>query len=103
MQYQLVLQFPFLGLLEYDALIELERVLEEKLDDWADVDGHDAGVSEVNIYVLTDTPKETFLQCKDIITEMGLINRLSAAYRLTDEEGYIRLWPENSKETFKVL
>ena len=43
MKYQLILQFPFSTLEDYDALVVLEESLSKHLANCADVDGHDAG------------------------------------------------------------
>src|SRR5205814_6768761 len=43
MKYQLVLQWPASSIKDYDAMIEVEDALIEKLSKANDVDGHDAG------------------------------------------------------------
>ena len=60
MKYQLILQFPFSTLEDYDALVVLEESLSKHLANCADVDGHDAGSGEMNIFLLTDDPVQAF-------------------------------------------
>ncbi len=60
MQYQLVLQFPLAEDFDFDALIELETKLTFELGSVHDVDGHDIGSGEVNIFILTNNPDEAF-------------------------------------------
>ena len=58
--YQLVLQFCGDSLQDLDELIALEDELIEQLGDSADVDGHDVGSGETNIFIFTSDPKQTF-------------------------------------------
>lgn len=102
MDYLLTLQFPFSGEKDFDRLIDLEDSLEEVLADSADVDGHDAGSDEMNIFIFTDDPKGTFWIAKGSIENAGLLKYLSAAYRKSDGKAYTRLWPTNSNEPFIV-
>lgn len=60
MKYQLVLQFQGDSLCDYDAMVALEDGLIAALDDSANVDGHDVGSGEVNIFIFTDEPKKAF-------------------------------------------
>jgi len=54
--YQLVLQFPSL-VVDYDDLIAIENELSDALGPSANVDGHDLGQSEGNIFIFTDKPE----------------------------------------------
>ena len=103
MKYLLVLQFPFSALCDYDALVVLEDSLSNHLADCADVDGHDAGSGEMNIFIHTDDPVQTFGKIRSLLHGQGLLSPLSAAYRLLDDEDYTRLWPEGSFERFEVV
>jgi hypothetical protein len=54
---QLVLQFATTeGLDSYDKLIRFEKTLIPVLGKSAEVDGHDFGSSEINIFILTEDP-----------------------------------------------
>jgi hypothetical protein len=103
MKYSLVLQLPANDITDYDKLIEIEDALEKYLYGLANVDGHDCGSGEMNIFIFTDKPEETFEKAKFIIKAAGLLIELSAAYRLTTGEEYSRLWPVGSTEPFIVL
>lgn len=102
MEYLLTLQFPFSGVEDYDRIIDLEDNLEQLLVDSADIDGHDAGSEEMNIFIFTDNPQETFRIAKNSIENAGLLDSLSAAYRKADGDDYTRLWPINSDEPFII-
>jgi hypothetical protein len=56
MRYQLVLQFAADSLVDFDRLVALEDRLIEELGQLAMVDGHDFGLGQFNIFVLTDDP-----------------------------------------------
>ena len=55
MQYQLVLQFSGDSLGDYDAMLALEDDLIQEFGH-ADVDGHDIGSGETNIFLVTSEP-----------------------------------------------
>ena len=62
MDYQLVLQFRGDSLADYDTMVALENELIDELGDSADVDAHDVGSGEVNIFIITTDPARTFRQ-----------------------------------------
>ena len=97
MKYQLVIQFPGETEDDFEHLIDLENELEEKLTGQSEVDGHDFGSGEMNIFVLSDEPIDTFKQVKSLLTEQHL-SKMKAAYRDIEAESYTILWPENLKE-----
>jgi hypothetical protein len=65
MKYQLVLQFQAESVQEFDELAVLEDLLVENLPSHSVVDGHDIGSGELNIFILTDQPKESFQPLKE--------------------------------------
>ena len=62
--HQLVIQFPlsteYPSSADFAALISLEEKLERFGEDTLDVDGHDAGAGEMNIFIMTDDAVKTF-------------------------------------------
>jgi hypothetical protein len=98
MKYQLVLQwavpFPIENL---DDLVALEDLLIEELADGGEVDGHDVGSGEVNIFIHTDSPMETFNVLQPILKSRTLLHHTRAAYRDLDEDQYTVLWPVGLK------
>ena len=102
MKYSLVLQFPANNIEDYDRLIEIEDALTKYLHGLANVDGHDSGSGEMNIFIFTGKPEETFEKAKVFIKAAGMLTTLSAAYRLTTENEYSRLWPVGLTEPFTV-
>lgn len=94
MNYQLVIQFPETLPGGLDELIKIEDELAMEVTN-ADVDGHDTGSGEINIFILTENPIDTFEQTKNVLMKKTqLMSHASIAYRRLDEEDYICLWPE---------
>jgi hypothetical protein len=56
MKYQLALQWPASSIKDCDAMIEIEDTLTNHLSKNCEVDGHDVGSGEVNIFIHTDNP-----------------------------------------------
>jgi hypothetical protein len=103
-EYQLVLQFPCNSMEDLDAVVALEDALIAELPgSLADVDGHDSGSGEANIFILTSQPIETFERAHAIVSgSSGLARVLRAAYRRLDAEQYAVLWPPGGT-TFAVV
>lgn len=102
MKYQLVIQFPeeLYGDLEWIA--EFEDRLDESIAD-AEVDGHDIGSGEENIFIHTNNPDNTFQVSKNILEEESVdLGNIKIAYREISGNHYIPLWPENLVD-YKVI
>ncbi len=99
MKYQLVIQFSGESEDDFEHLIEIEDELEEKLTSASEVDGHDFGSGEMNIFILTNEPVETFKQVKTIIAEKDDdLSVMRAAYRDIESEVFTILWPNDLTE-----
>ena len=97
MKYQLVLQWPASSLEDYDCMIEIEDLLIEQLSDDSQVDGHDQGSGEVNIFILTNAPERAFGDAKEILAARGLLTRARVAFREVGGDEYTVLWPKGLK------
>jgi hypothetical protein len=102
MRCQLVLQFRSAALNDIDAIAELEDRLTVQLDGVAEVDGHDVGSGEVNIFIFTPDPIGTFSVIQPVLERARLLDSATVAYRPIDGGAYIILWPEHSAEMFRV-
>jgi len=102
MRYQVVLQWPASTLNGYDAMVEVEDLLIEKLSKQSKVDGHDFGSNETNIFVHTDDPFGTLEEIRTILSGHSLWLHARIAYRQTDGAEYCVLWPQGTT-TFNVL
>lgn len=98
MQYQLVLQFSEDKYGDIDWIANMEEFLDATLAE-AQVDGHDIGLGEVNIFLDTDTPIEAFNRIKELFEEQNpsLLEDCKAGYRDFNFSHFIPLWPAGLK------
>jgi hypothetical protein len=104
-RYQLVIQFKLRDddYARQDEVLALEDDLIERLDpDVVFLDGHDAGSGEMNLFLFTNEPAEASALIKPIMTARSLLGQSTAAYRPTDGEDFVPLWPEGL-QTFEVV
>jgi len=102
MKYQLILQWPASSVEDYDAMISIEGSLIDELSDGSDVDGHDGGPGQVNIFIRTDSPTKTLEAAKKILENHGAWSDVKVAYREIERNEYTILWPKNL-ERFEVV
>ena len=74
-------------------MIAFEEAIAKRLASLGNVDGHDAGSGEMNIFILTDRPALAFDQIRPLFAENQLASHLKAAYRAVDEDKYRILYP----------
>jgi hypothetical protein len=95
-KYQLVLQWPSKNPgFDYDRLVETEDLLIQRLPARNQVDGHDAGSGETNIFILTSDPVSSFEQVKAILEDRDIWATMRAAYREISGDELTILWPKN--------
>ncbi len=102
MRYQLVLQFRGDSLADYDQMVALEGCLIEDLGHSAKVDGHDCGSGETNIFIFTSDPAATFWRVRQTLQREGQLESVTAAHRPVDGERYTVIWPEGSRQEFRI-
>jgi len=102
LKYQLVLQWPASSIDDYDALIWFEDALIEGLPDDAEVDGHDAGSGQANIFILTNNPHTIFHLARAILEACDGWADARIAFRDLERDEYTVLWPIDLKK-FEVL
>ena len=101
MKYQLVLQFPASSAEDFERLVALEKKVTELLGSEHEVDGHDCGTGEVNLFVHTNEPGEAFEIVKRTLLSEGSPN-LIVAFRELKGDTYTVLWPERYQKEFRV-
>ena len=101
MKYQLVLQFPITENFDFDALIGLETKLIFELGNEHDVNGHDLGSGEINIFIHTNNPNNAFEKVKALLSDQ-FASSLKAAYRIVGADQFIWLHPAANEEAFHV-
>src|SRR5262245_39961257 len=96
MKYELHLQWKNL---QFDDLIEIEGRLTKGLSGKAEIEGHEIGRDEADIFILTDDPQSTFEDAKPILVSLGHWRDVRAAFRETSEDEYTVLWPQTDAAT----
>jgi hypothetical protein len=82
-------------------MIEIENALVQKLSKANNIDGHDAGSGEINIFIHTNDPKRTFNEIQTILGSRDFWVDARVAYREVTGIEYRILWPKDLIE-FKV-
>jgi hypothetical protein len=100
MKYLLILQFPGNSIADFDELVEMEEALEKGLGPTGEIDGHDFGSSEGNIFISTSDPQRAFKSVKELLG-ISALDKMKAAFRPKEGEDYTVLWPPELK-TFAV-
>ena len=90
MKYQLVVQLPEAIYGDIDLIADMEDSLENYITN-AEVDGHDLGSGEVNIFIHTSTSIDTFEMVKEILKGRSVLEDAKMAYRNFNESDYICL------------
>jgi hypothetical protein len=99
--YQLALQFAPWNDRSFDELVDLEDRLELFLTS-DEIDGHDLGSNEANIFIHTEHPATALKACIPVITAAGLLAKFSAGCRSLDQDEYARVWPVGDVAPFIV-
>lgn len=99
--YQLVLQFSA-AVVDYDDLLSIEDELVEALTPPTEVDGHDFGRGQGNIFILTDNPVATFERLLPVLRRLSRDCDATVAYRAVQGEQYTAIWPEGFNGKFSV-
>jgi len=102
MRFQLIIQLPGDTSADLDGLVTLEDELVGQLCSSAEVDGHDIGRSQGNIFVLTDSPAATFAQIRPLLLQKRLLGEARVAYRNLSGGAFTVLWPESFSGQFVV-
>jgi len=102
MDYHLVLQFRGVECLDFDAIVNLEDEIQQIVEPLAEVDGHDVGSGEMNIFILAADPVATFDQTKPLLGAASLLDKVSVAYRELHSNDFTLLWSASSTENFIV-
>jgi hypothetical protein len=91
--YQLVFQLPGSSETDFGEMIGLEEELRSAIGDLGDVDGHDIGQGEMNVFVLTRSPIRVFEMVRSLPSVARAMPRLRVAFRPLDGDEYEVLHP----------
>lgn len=93
-KFQLILQLPETSFHNEQDMFDFEECLTEMLGDKAEVDGNDVGLGKLNLFILTDKPREIFEFLRPFLERAKLLNVARAAYTELGDDHYHTLWPE---------
>lgn len=92
-EYQLVFQLPGSSQVDFEDLTRLERELRSEVGNLGTVDGHDMGLGEMNIFVLTRSPIQFFERALTLTGIRRAMPRMKVAFREVEGEDYEILYP----------
>ena len=101
MKYLLVIQFAVDKNVDLNSLTEIEETIIDSIDPKHEIDGHDFGVNEFNIFIYTNDPHDASSQVKRTIRSKKH-KQMKIAYRLSNGEEYKIIYPENFTGKFEV-
>lgn len=102
MNYQLVIKFWRPSLENETFLPTLEAELKDVLGDLATLDGYDTSAKEFNLFVLTPDPRHSFRRLKGVLEAKGLLQGMSAGFRVEGGDHFTSLWPLRTMRKFKL-
>jgi hypothetical protein len=102
MDYQLVIKFWRKSLADEAFLAAIEGRLKEALGGAVELEGYDVSPKEINLFMLASDPRHSFRRAKDILEELGVLNGVSAAYRVAGGTHFTSIWPLRSTRKFKL-
>jgi hypothetical protein len=102
MQSQLVIKFWRKSLADEAFLATIEDDLKQALGDAVELEGFDTSANEINLFMLTADPRHAFRRARAVLEEAGVVNGVSAAFRLVGGERFTSLWPLRSLRRFTL-
>ncbi|MEH6460208.1 hypothetical protein [Chitinimonas sp. JJ19] len=101
--YQLVIQFPQDFFPSFDAMVEFEDKLHACMPKTCKVDGHDTGSGTINFFIYTMYPEAAHRTFRKYLGTRAVEQTLRIAYRATDSDEFINLWPRRDPRPFKYM
>jgi hypothetical protein len=102
MDYQLVIKFWRKSLEDEAFLPAIQDELKAAIGEAAALDGYDTNAKEINLFVVTPDPKHSFRRIKTVLEDRGILNGVSAAYRLVGGARFTSIWPLRATRKFKL-
>ena len=102
MDYQLVIKFWRKSLADEAFLAEVEGKLKEALGDAIELEGYDVSPKEINLFMLSSDPRHSFRRAKDVLDGLGVLNGVSAAFRVVGGTRFTSIWPLRATRKFRL-
>jgi hypothetical protein len=102
MDYQLVIKFWRKSLVDEGFLATIQSDLKEALGDAVTLDGYDINAKEINLFVITPDPKHSFRRLKGVLESKGIMQGVSAGFRLVGGAHFTTVWPLRTTRKFRL-
>jgi hypothetical protein len=102
MDYQLIIKLWRKSLDDEAFLQSVEAELKQALGDTVELEGYDVSPKEINLFMLTAEPRQSFRKAKDVLERLGVERGLSAAYRLVGGAKFTSIWPLRNMRKFTL-
>lgn len=102
MDYELVIKFWRKSLEDEAFLATIEGALKAALGATAELDGYDVSPKEINLFMRTADPRHAFRRAKDILEGLGIVQGVSAAFRLVGGARFTSIWPLRNTRKFTL-
>lgn len=102
MDYQLVIKLWRKSLDDEAFLQTVEDELTQALGGTVELEGYDVSAKEINLFMLTADPRQSFRKAKDVLERMGVERGLSAAFRLVGGAQFTSVWPLRNTRKFTL-
>lgn len=102
MDYQLVIKFWRKSLADETFLAAIEGKLKEALGDAVELEGYDVSPKEINLFMLASDPRHSFRRAKDVLDGLGVLNGVSAAFRVVGGTHFTSIWPLRATRKFRL-
>ncbi|HSX65881.1 MAG TPA: hypothetical protein VLF15_14200 [Pseudoxanthomonas sp.] len=102
MDYQLVIKFWRKSLSDEAFLATIEGELKQALGDTVELEGYDVSPKEINLFMLTADPRNSFRRARSVLERLGVEHGISAAFRLVGGAQFTSIWPLRVTRKFKL-
>ena len=102
MDYQLVVKFWRKSLEDENFLATVQDELKDVLGESVALDGYDINAKEINLFLVTPDPKHSFRRLRSVLESRGVLQGVSAAYRLVGGAHFTSIWPLRATRKFKL-
>lgn len=102
MDYQLVIKIWRKSLSDETFLATLEAELGKALGDTVALEGYDTSPKEINLFMSTADPRQSFRRSRDVLERLGVEKGISAAYRLQGGAKFTSVWPLRATRKFAL-
>ncbi|MCI4569483.1 hypothetical protein [Lysobacter sp. CFH 32150] len=102
MEYQLVIKFWRKSLANEVFLATIESELKEALGNTVELEGYDVSPKEINLFMLTPDPRHSFRRARDVLERLGVVQGISAAFRLSGGARFTSVWPLRNTRKFTL-